>query len=81
MTNLRDRCRAVGVTDTEIAARAGCSRVMVTLAFGGRRTLQPYVRDAAEALLRERLAHQVETLGTVMAATLAEQAGGGVDGD
>lgn len=75
MTNLRDRIQAVGVTHGEIAERAGVSRVMVTLALSGQRTLKPHVRDAAEALLRERLAHQVETLGAVMAATLADAAG------
>lgn len=77
MTNLGDRCEALGVTHREIADRAGCSRQLVTFALRGHRTLKPRVRDAAEALLCERLAQQVETLGGVMAATLQEQAGGG----
>lgn len=79
VTNLGDRCEALGVTHREIAERAGCSRQLVTFALRGHRTLQPYVRDAAEALLRERLAEQVETLGAVMAATLEEA--GGVDAE
>jgi len=71
----------VGLTHTEIAERAGVDRGYVTCCAGGRKPTSRKVRDAAEALLRERLGQQVETLGTVMAATLAEQtAGGGVDG-
>ncbi len=82
MTNVFARCRALGIRHRDIADRAGVDRGYVTCCAGGRKPTSRKVRDAAEALLRERLAHQVETLGTVMAATLQEQgAGGGVDGE
>lgn len=81
MTTIFARCRLLGIEQREIAARAGVDEGYVSRCVSGRKPTSRKVRDAAEALLRERLGQQVETLGTVMAATLAEQtAGGGVDG-
>lgn len=73
--NLHRACAVLGVTHEEIAARAGCSRPMVTLALQGRRGMTDRIRSAAVALCRERLAHQVDTLAGIVVGMLVENPG------
>lgn len=82
MTNhLHRACAVLGVTHEEIAAKAGCSRPLVTLALQGRKRLSERIKAAAEALLRERLGPHVADVEAILAATLQEQAGSGDHGD
>ena len=52
--------REAGVPHCQIAARAGVSRPLVTLALQGRRRLRPRVLRACVALLREQAARRRE---------------------
>lgn len=79
VTNLHRACAVLGVTHEEIAARAGCSRPLVTLCLLGHKRLSEGIKTAAVDLCRERLRPHVadlETIVAIVAAALQEQAGG-----
>jgi hypothetical protein len=79
VTNLHRACAVLGVTHEEIAARAGCSRPLVTLALQGRKRLSERIKTATVDLCRERLGPHVADVEAILAAMLAEA--GGVDAE
>lgn len=79
--NLHRACAVLGVTHEEIAAKAGCSRPLVTLALQGRKRLSERIKAAAVDLCRERLGPHVADVEAILAATLQDQAGSGDHGD
>lgn len=60
--DLRERLRLAGVEQQDLARRAGISDAHVSRALRGQRTLKQPVLEAAEVLIRERVALAAQAL-------------------